>query len=98
MAATASVGIMPTLMAAPRARSRSLLVVALVAVLFTWTEAAWAQVPDDVAAVDQYRETIPTGAGGTGVGSGTGDAGRLSAGTRADLAEEAGKFASTLEA
>jgi hypothetical protein len=69
----------------------------LVVAVFTWTEAAWAQVPDDVAAVDQYRETIPTGAGGTGVGTGTGDAAPLSSGTRADLSREAGEFATTLE-
>jgi hypothetical protein len=89
---------MPTFMAPTRTRSRWLILVVLVVAVFTWTEAAWAQVPDDVAAVDQYRETIPTGAGGTGVGTGTGDAGRLPSGTRADLDREAGELASTLEA
>ena len=86
-------------MAAPRTKSRSLLVVALVAVLFTWTEVAWAQVPDDIAAVDQYRETIPTGGGRAGVGTQGDDAGatNLPGSTRAELQEEAGELAPVLE-
>lgn len=67
---------------------------------FTWTEVAWAQVPDDVAAVDQYRETIPTGAGRTGVGTGSdGDgAASLPPGARAALNREAGDLAPLLDA
>ena len=72
----------------------------LLAAMFTWTEAAWAQVPDDIAAVDQYRETIPTGGGRAGVGTETDGPGGtpLSAGARADLQRAAGELAPTLEA
>ena len=89
-------------MAAPRGKSRWILVVVLVTVLFTWTEVAWAQVPDDVAAVDQYRETIPTGGGRTGVGqesnaATTAPAAPLPTATRKSLYEEEAEVAPVLE-
>ena len=91
-------------MAAPRGKSRWILVVVLVTVLFTWTEVAWAQVPDDVAAVDQYRETIPTGGGRAGVGQesqpGTPSAppaAPLPSATRKSLYEDATDVAPVLE-
>jgi hypothetical protein len=66
--------------------------------VFTWTEAAWAQVPDDVAAVDQYRETIPTGAGKAGVGTKTKRGGKpLSTAARKSLQSEAADVAPVLE-
>jgi hypothetical protein len=89
-------------MAAARTQSRWLILVVLAMAFFTWTEVAWAQIPDDIAAVDQYRETIPTGGGGTGVGTGPGTDGGtgtpLPAATRAALYREAGDLAPVLEA